>query len=268
MANRENRAPAMSRQVTEIEKISGPLRARILAGEFGDDGRLPTEGDLCAVHGVSRPTVREVYRRLILEGLVISVERRGYYVHLMRPIELRMDQYERPDSDQAAYTDGVDQWEREVLRQGRQPRVKVEVRMLGGGDPAPADVERRLGLDAGAAILIRDRICFVDETPWMLRPSYFPGDLADAYPLLRQPGDLAAPGGLLVAVGRPAAEWHDEYRARMPTVTESVRLMLPSVTPGIEWTRTRVDAGGVPLAVMQAFLPGDRVSLADTIKIA
>jgi GntR family transcriptional regulator len=257
----------MSRQVTEIERIIGPLRARILAGEFGADGKLPTEAELCDMHGVSRPTIREVYRRLILEGLVVSIERRGYYVHMMRPIELRVDEYERPDTDQAVFTDGVDQWEREVIRQGRQPRVRVEVRMLGGDDSAPDDVEKRLGVGHGAPVLIRDRTCWVDETPWMLRPSYFPGWLADEYPLLRQPGDLAAPGGLLVAIGRPAAEWHDEWRARMPTVAEAERLMLPSVTPGIEWTRTRVDAAGVPLAVMQAFLPGDRVSLADTITV-
>lgn len=259
---------AMSRPVTEIDRIADAMRGRIVAGEFGEDGKLPTEVELCDRFGVSRPTIREMYRRLILEGLVVSIERKGYFVHMMRPISLHLDEYEQPGPDAAAFVDGVDQWEREVARQGRVPLVRVEVRMLGGGDPAPAGVEQRLGVEPGAPVLIRDRVCYVDKVPWMLRPSYFPGWLADEYPLLRQPGDIAAPGGLLVAIGRPASTWRDEQRARMPTVGEADRLQLPAVTPGIEWTRTRVAADGTVLAVMQSFLPGDRVLLAGRVTVA
>lgn len=260
---------SMARQVTEIERITGALRGEILRGDYGmDEGKLPTEIALCERFGVSRPTVREAYRQLILEGLVVSYERRGYFVHLIRPIELRTDEYEQPGPDAAAYSEGIDQWEREVYRQGRQPLVKVEVRMLGGDSPAPRSIEERLGLEPGGPVLLRDRICLVDGTPWMLRPSFFPGWLADKHPLLRQPGDISAPGGLLVAIGRPAVRWHDEQRARMPTPDEADRLQLPTVTPGIEWTRTRIGRDGKPLAVMQTFAPGDRVLLSATVTVA
>lgn len=255
----------MTRSVPAVERIADEMRDRILAGEFGDDGRLPTEDALVKEHHVSKITIRNMYTRLISMGLVVNYPRRGYFVHRMEPIALWMDRYERDGTD-----DGRDQWEHEVLRQGREPFTDVKIQILGDQHPAPAEVEEALGLDRGASVILRDRVGFVDGTPWMLRPSYFPEWLGrvPGGEILTRPGNQSAPGGLLRSIGHPAVTWRDRTRARMPSPEETRRLALPPGTPGIDWMRVRIAADGTPLAVMWSFLPGDRVSLVDELPAA
>lgn len=56
-------------------QIADSLRAAILEGRIKVDERLPTEEDLAARYGVSRPTIREALKRLAAQNLVRS--RRG-----------------------------------------------------------------------------------------------------------------------------------------------------------------------------------------------
>jgi GntR family transcriptional regulator len=248
----------VARPETRINQVADGLRQRILAGEFGDSGQLPTEGDLIRSSGTSLTTVRSAYRQLITEGLVVSIPRTGYYVHLIRPIELRLDSYERAEGHN---WDGVhDQWEAEVLRQGRVPTAEVTVELFGGDHPAPSDIEQGLGLEHGASILLRARRCYVDGIRWMDRPSWFPRWIC-AGNVLEQPGDHSAPGGLLASIGYHVATWEDTYRARMPRPDEIESLKLFASTPGIDWTRIRRDVHGQPLAVMRSFCAADRVIL-------
>ncbi|HLI11431.1 MAG TPA: FadR/GntR family transcriptional regulator [Alphaproteobacteria bacterium] len=60
---------SLAKQITES------LRQMILAGKIKFDERLPTEDELAARFGVSRPTVREALKRLAAENLIHS--RRG-----------------------------------------------------------------------------------------------------------------------------------------------------------------------------------------------
>ena len=46
------------------------MKAIILAGRFGQDGVLPSEGDLAQAYGVSRTVIREAMRGLRAQGLV------------------------------------------------------------------------------------------------------------------------------------------------------------------------------------------------------
>ncbi len=50
--------------------VASHLRGRILSGEFQDGSFLPTQKDLLAQFGVSRPTLREALRILEAEGLI------------------------------------------------------------------------------------------------------------------------------------------------------------------------------------------------------
>ncbi|MCO6008652.1 extracellular solute-binding protein [Actinoallomurus purpureus] len=60
------------------------LKRRLLAdierGEYGVDGRLPTEHDLCAAYGLSRTPVARALSELAAEGVVIRHRRRGTFV--------------------------------------------------------------------------------------------------------------------------------------------------------------------------------------------
>ena len=60
------KAPTMSKH----EDIASELRAEIAAGRYADKGKLPSEAQLVARFGVSRPTVIQALRNLQQEELI------------------------------------------------------------------------------------------------------------------------------------------------------------------------------------------------------
>ena len=62
------------------EAVHLALAGRIRSGDLAPGARLPTEKDLCAEFGVSRPMVREAVARLKADGLVISRQGAGVFV--------------------------------------------------------------------------------------------------------------------------------------------------------------------------------------------
>jgi len=64
------------------ERIYTRVVEAILSGDFASDGKLPPEGELATLFGVSRPTVREALARLRSDGVIES--RRGSGSHLVR----------------------------------------------------------------------------------------------------------------------------------------------------------------------------------------
>ncbi len=68
-----------STRATSYGSLAADLRAAVLAGEYGDQDRLPTEAELAAGRGISRQTVRRAMQELVNEGLVYRVAGRGTY---------------------------------------------------------------------------------------------------------------------------------------------------------------------------------------------
>jgi DNA-binding FadR family transcriptional regulator len=64
------------------DRIYARVVEAILRGDYARDGKLPPEGELAGVFGVSRPTVREALARLRSDGVIES--RRGSGSHLVR----------------------------------------------------------------------------------------------------------------------------------------------------------------------------------------
>lgn len=235
---------------TYADAIAEALRKRIADGEFNDgEGKLPSETDLVREYGRSKIVIRDVLRRLAAEGLIVSHERRGHFVRRIDPVTVSASGA-WPDDGQA---------------RGKPPRTEVQVRIVGGpDDPVPADVAARLGVSPTAQVVLRTRTCYLGDQPYLLWPSWYHVDVAVGTPLMRA-ADQAAPEGLLAAMGITATPVDDYLRARMATAEETARLRLPPVTAVMTWTRTLVDAGGTPVAVQEAVMPGDRVALTATI---
>lgn len=64
-------APDMVRPPKTAELIAGYLRTRIVRGDLPPDAALPGETQLMAQFGVSRPTLREAFRILETESLIV-----------------------------------------------------------------------------------------------------------------------------------------------------------------------------------------------------
>lgn len=59
--------------------LARELRLSLHEGRYGDSGRLPTEAELAAGHGLSRQTVRRAMQDLVSEGLIYRVPGRGTF---------------------------------------------------------------------------------------------------------------------------------------------------------------------------------------------
>jgi ABC-type glycerol-3-phosphate transport system substrate-binding protein len=62
-------------------RLKRRLLEEIEAGRYGHDGRLPTEHELCSVHGLSRTPVARALTELAAEGVVVRHRRRGTFVN-------------------------------------------------------------------------------------------------------------------------------------------------------------------------------------------
>jgi len=67
--------PLMMRVPKTAELVASHIRGQIIRGELREDDALPPESELMAQFGVSRPTLREGFRILESEGLIVV--RRG-----------------------------------------------------------------------------------------------------------------------------------------------------------------------------------------------
>jgi DNA-binding FadR family transcriptional regulator len=72
-------------------KLARSLAAQIAAGDYPVGGRLPSERDIAATAGVSRPTVREAILALELDGLVEVRTGSGVYVAASTPAHAEAD---------------------------------------------------------------------------------------------------------------------------------------------------------------------------------
>jgi GntR family transcriptional regulator, transcriptional repressor for pyruvate dehydrogenase complex len=85
--NRPSTGSRESRPLLQAEgagSLSAQVYARvveaILRGDFGPQGKLPTESELASAYGVSRPTIREALSRLRSDGVVDSRRGAGSFV--------------------------------------------------------------------------------------------------------------------------------------------------------------------------------------------
>ena len=74
-------APAIvARRPKLADLVIGTLRRRIAAGEYDGAGKLPTEGQMTTIFGVSRTVIREAIAALAADGLVQSRQGAGVFV--------------------------------------------------------------------------------------------------------------------------------------------------------------------------------------------
>ena len=66
------------------KRIYEQLRKHISEGIYKEGDLLPSENDLCNLHGVTRPTIRKALDRLTAEGFIIRQQGKGSIVKIGR----------------------------------------------------------------------------------------------------------------------------------------------------------------------------------------
>ena len=232
-------------------RIADHVRAQIETGQLKPGDRLPTLDDLAATYKCSVVTVRAAIDVLKQQGLVIAKQGSGTFVRDRTRAERHgIERYAR-----SGWKAGTPILTGEAAAQGLT--TDQQLRFI-GEVAAPVAVAERLGIEPDAPVLVRQRTTYLDGRPNQLADSYYPLDIVEAAPRLRQ--EDTGPGGgyaRLEDAGIMLAEIEERISPRMPTTPESVALELPEGTPVADLIRTAYDRAGRAVEVMLAVIAGD-----------
>jgi GntR family transcriptional regulator len=141
---RTERQPRQPLLISVRDELSDTLHRRYRAGD-----RLPSEPDLAATYGVSRPTIREVLSGLEREGMVRRVHGVGTFVNATR----------------AKVSSAVDV-DLGVTETVAASRHYLGVRVLVNNvHLPPPEIAAQLGLGANDEVLWIERLILADDTP-------------------------------------------------------------------------------------------------------
>jgi len=223
-------------------QLADELRQAIRRGEFPSGARLPSENDLIARHGASRPTIRQAIAALKAEGLVVTGQGRGTFVRARPLARLPFARFTA-----AARQPGLGPFEASLQRAG----ATGDVQLLGvTTERAPADLAIRLEVDEGASVITRRRRMRVQDVPVQLYDAYYPADLFAGTELEAR---TKIDGGIYAAlerVGHAPGRATEEVGARAPTPEEAEALALSPGIPVLTVVRTTRDLDGRAVEVL------------------
>ncbi|MEV5380532.1 GntR family transcriptional regulator [Streptomyces nondiastaticus] len=217
------------------------VKARVagLLDELGEGGLLPTERELAARFEVSRETVRQALRELLLEG---RLRRRGRGTVVAGP------KLEQPLA-LASYTEGV-------RRQGRRPG-----RSLVGLDrlACPAALAPDLGVEPLAPVWHLERVLLADDERVGLESTYVAVERAPRLDADFEP-DSSFYGYLRERLGIGFGDADERLETVLATPREALLIGTPPALPMLLIHRVSRDTGGRPLERVRSLYRGDRFS--------
>ncbi|MFD9598649.1 GntR family transcriptional regulator [Kitasatospora sp. NPDC059973] len=229
--------------------VADALREQIRAGVLGPGAVLPTGRELADTFHVAPKTAAAGVDILKAEGLVIGEQGGRRRVRSIRRITWNLSEFER---GRRRDSHALDDWATAIKDAGREPRETI----IKTVEPAEPQIAAWLRIMPGAEVVKRARVRSVDDEPFQLSSSYFPGTIARGT-LLDEDRELSIPGGVLRHIGHPQTGVRDEISTRMPTPEETELLKLPVGTPVIQHVRIGHGAEA-PVRVMVTIAPGDR----------
>jgi GntR family transcriptional regulator len=167
-------------------QLQEDIRGRIESGEYEPATLLPTEGDLRAMYGVSRATVREALRGLADRGLVEKRQGVGTFVSAKKISEK---------------LPGVTSFSTEMRLRGYGYAVRSDVLNKDYVEP-PRRISSLLELEEDSQVLRVRRLRYVDNKPFLISISYLPPFISieddftgSIYQLLHTKYNLQVAGG-------------------------------------------------------------------------
>lgn len=246
----------MSNARTREEEIAADLRKRILDEEWPGDTLLPTSDELALAYDVGKGTISRAFRRLEVEGLIVSSRGRGRQVRRYQRLEWWPQRFEHKNRRRDLGPDSQsDAWMSDVAEQGRNGLQDIRP----GTIKAPENIARLLNIEPGETILRRQRVRLLEGRRWQIADSHYPMWLTEGRgEILFEPGDVRVPGGFMAWLGHEQAFYEDTIIVRMPTEEECRRLEIDLTIPVMEHTRVGLDDEGTPVRVIVTIAPGDR----------
>ncbi|RSS66127.1 GntR family transcriptional regulator [Streptomyces sp. WAC06614] len=222
-------------------------RLSVLLEELGEGGLLPTERDLAERYEVSRETLRQALRELLLEGR-LRRSGRGTVVagpKLEQPLSL------------ASYTEGV-------RRQGRRPgRRLIGLEQF----PCPADLAADLGAAPGEPLWHMERVLLADDERVGLESTYL--RVARAPRLDTDfPPDSSFYGYLKDQLGISFGDADEKLETVLATPREALLIGTPPALPMLLIHRFSRDQDGRPLERVRSLYRGDRFSFTTRLRPA
>lgn len=226
--------------VPYYQQLKEILRADITRRELRPGARLPGDHELCEQYGVSRPVVRQALSELQYEGVLDRVKGRGTFV--------------APQLTSQSLVQSLTGLHADVLAMGRTLLSDVRALKVTAADP---DVAARLEIPVGTAVVVIERLRFVDGEPWVYTVGHVPAALApdlvdqdlheqSLYALLERRY------GLRLLRSRRAVEAH------APSARLARDLGLPRHGPVLKLTNVSFDADNRPVETFVAYHRGDR----------
>jgi GntR family transcriptional regulator len=226
--------------VPYYQQLKEILRADIARRELRPGARLPGDHELCEQYGVSRPVVRQALSELQYEGVLDRVKGRGTFV--------------APQFTSQSLVQSLTGLHADVSAMGRTLLSDVRALKVTAADP---EVAARLEIPVGTAVVLIERLRFVDGEPWVYTVSHVPAALApdlvdqdlreqSLYALLERRY------GLRLLRSRRAVEAH------APSARLARDLGLPRHGPVLKLTNVSYDADNRPVETFVAYHRGDR----------
>ncbi|MEV0091781.1 GntR family transcriptional regulator [Streptomyces sp. NPDC050738] len=211
----------------------------LLINELGEGGLLPTERDLALRYEVSRETVRQSLRELLLEGR-LRRQGRGTVVagpKLEQPLSL------------ASYTEGV-------RRQGRRPgRHLISLDRF----PCPQALAAEMGFGRGDEVWHLERVLLADDERVGLESTYIAVARAPRLDVDFEP-DSSFYTYLGERLGIVFGDADERIETVLATPREALLIGTPPALPMLLIHRLSRDTGGLPLERVRTLFRGDRFS--------
>lgn len=235
------------------DDLTERLRGQITAGELAPGDRLPTVREAQTLWGVGESVVRSAYSRLTAEGLIRASRGRGTTV--VGPDVQAVPVDTKVYRDDLGYYFGSPT---QAFRLVGRPTVTLA--------PATMRVARRLHVEPGSLVVVRDRVLGergtkrTRPTPMQIATSYLPAWLYEALPIIGEP--VTGPGGIYDRIEEWAdgpLRWPDPtYGAVNATVDEAKRLRVAAGTALAVRYRVTYLADGRPVELNVTRLDGAR----------
>jgi GntR family transcriptional regulator len=212
------------------QQVAAEIRNAIAAGEFPPGAPLPSEAQLIARYGVSRPTVRNAIAALRTEGLIKVIHGKGSFVHALPAPVNTIDR--SVTSDGNTFTMGDDTaWE-----SVEEPTVYRTTTTETTGS--------QLSLDEGEALFACDWLLADPKTGTrLMHRVLIPFTTAEGTELAETPNQQPTDIYAILAKAGHTLTWTETVSARMPKPDERAALQLPDATPVLHATRVAYGNG-------------------------